>query len=134
VVREVRRTKFAESEWPRSTGPAATGSSGPAARHIPAAIKREVAERDRRRCTFVTRDGRRCGSRESLEFHHVQPFARTRRHRTEEITLRCRAHNRHAAILDFGAAHMARFRKQHPHEGTRPGASSSSNNVPGIDG
>ena len=124
LLRETRRTKFAACERPRSTSPAATESSKPAARHIPAAIKRAVVERDLGRCSFVARDGRRCGSRESLEFHHVVPFARARRHRVDEISLRCRAHNRHAAILDYGADHMARFRKR-THEGdeTRPGAS-----------
>ncbi len=103
LLREVRRAKFAETEHPRAE------RAGGGSRHIPAAMKRAVAERDQGRCTFVTLDGRRCGSRDSIEFHHVQPFARSRRHRAEEITLRCRAHNRHAAIQDFGAEHMARF-------------------------
>jgi 5-methylcytosine-specific restriction endonuclease McrA len=107
LLREVRREKFAETDRPRE----ARTAGGPAPRHIPAAIKRAVAARDQGRCTFVARDGRRCGSRDSLEFHHVQPFARSRRHRVEEIALRCRAHNRHAAIQDFGAEHMARFRR-----------------------
>lgn len=124
LLRELRRTKFAECERPRSASPVPTDSNKPARRHIPAAIKRAVAARDGGRCTFVTHDGRRCGSREALEFHHAQPFARSHRHRAEEITLRCRAHNRHAAILDYGADHMARFRRP-PHEAdwTRPGAS-----------
>ncbi len=123
LLRELRRTKFAESEHPRAS-PAPSGSSGKASRHIPAAIKRAVAKRDLGRCTFVTRDGRPCGSREALEFHHLQPFARSRRHCADEITLRCRAHNRHAAILDYGAEHMARFRKSvHEGDSTRSGAS-----------
>ena len=124
LLREARRTKFAACERP-SPSPAPPGSSEPANRHIPATIKRAVAERDRGRCTFVARDGWRCGSREALEFHHVQPFARARRHRVEEITLRCRAHNRHAAIQDYGADHMARFRRPTPEgDGARSGASS----------
>ncbi len=124
LLREARRTKFAETERPRRTSPAPTDSNGSATRHIPAPIKRAVAERDHGRCSFVAPGGRRCDSRESLEFHHVQPFARSRRHRAEEITLRCRAHNRLAAIQDFGAHHMARFRKHDACHGTRPGASS----------
>ena len=123
LLRELRRTKFAQRERP-SASSAPPDSNEPATRHIPAAIKRAVAKRDLGRCTFVTHDGRRCGSREALEFHHVQPFARSRRHCAEEITLRCRAHNRHAAILDYGAEHMARFRRPpHGADGTRPGAS-----------
>lgn len=106
LLRETRRTKFAQ----RSPGSARPGSSEPATRHIPAAIKRAVAERDRHRCTFVAPDGTACGSREWLEFHHLEPFARSRRHGADAITLRCRAHNRHAALLDYGADHMAPFR------------------------
>jgi 5-methylcytosine-specific restriction endonuclease McrA len=67
--------------------------SGPASRHIPTAIRRAVAERDGERCTFVAGDGRLCGTRDSLEFHHLVPFARSHRHQVNEITLRCRAHN-----------------------------------------
>ncbi len=106
LLREVRRTKFAETEHPRAP------RAGAGSRHIPAAIKRTVSERDHGCCTFVAPDGRRCSSREALEFHHLQPFARSPRHHAQEITLRCRAHNRHAAIQDYGAAHMPRFRKQ----------------------
>ncbi len=106
LLRDVRRTKFAEVESP----PTNQSSSNSASRHIPAAIKRAVARRDGDACTFVAPDGRRCGSRDAVEFHHETPFARVPRHRVEEITLRCRAHNRHAAILDFGADHMSRWR------------------------
>jgi hypothetical protein len=124
LLRDARRTKFAEKASASEVRGPET-HCGPASRHIPAAIKRTVWKRDQGRCTFVARDGRRCGSRESLEFHHARPFARSRRHRAEEITLRCRAHNRYAAVLDYGAEHMARFRRSSDAAtGTRPGASS----------
>jgi 5-methylcytosine-specific restriction endonuclease McrA len=124
LLRDVRRTKFAETPCAREAR-TSRADLGPASRHIPAAIKRAVVNRDQGRCTFVARDGRRCGSRESLEFHHLNPYARVRRHRTEEITLRCRAHNRHAAVQDYGAEHMARFRRpERRGDATRPGVSS----------
>ncbi len=107
LLRDVRRTKFAEVASPHSK----QDSQSSASRHIPAAIKRAVAQRDGGVCTFVASDGRRCDSRDALEFHHGTPFARAPRHRAEEITLRCRAHNRHAAILDFGADYMNRWRR-----------------------
>ncbi len=110
LLRDVRRAKFAETNRPRAKRADPSPYRISPSRHIPAAIKRAVSERDGGSCTFVSRDGRRCGSRDALEFHHVQPFARWRRHRADEITLRCRAHNRHAAILDYGAEHMAHFR------------------------
>jgi 5-methylcytosine-specific restriction endonuclease McrA len=120
LLRDVRRVKFAETERPHAKRAEA---SGPASRHIPAAIRREVAERDGERCTFVAGDGRRCGTRDTLEFHHVVPFARAHRHRVDEITLRCRAHNAYAATQDFGAEHMARFRRDRASTVTRSGAS-----------
>lgn len=121
LLGDLRRVKFAQTDAPRAQR---AEVSGPAPRHIPAAIRRAVARRDDERCTFVARDGRRCGTRDALEFHHLVPFARSHRHRADEITLRCRAHNAHAATRDFGAAHMARFRRDFASTVTRPGASS----------
>jgi hypothetical protein len=70
---------------------------------------------------------RRRDSRDALEFHHVEPFARAQRHRLDEISLRCRARNRHAAIQDFGSEWMTRFRTARASRSstaTGPGASS----------
>ena len=74
------------------------------------ALLRAVAARDQRSCAFVSPSGRRCSSRDRLEFHHKHPWARSKRHSVDGIELRCRAHNHHAAVQDFGAAHMARCR------------------------
>ena len=82
------------------------------ARKIPTAIRRAVWERDRGRCSFKSREGRRCGTRDFLEFHHHVPWARCQQHRESNIHLRCRAHNLHAAELDFGASYMATYRKR----------------------
>ncbi len=129
LIREARREKFAETSSPRE----ARTSASPASRHIPAAIKRAVVKRDEGRCTFVARDGKRCDSRVLLEFHHKEPFARSPNHREQGITLRCRAHNRHAAIEEFGAEYMARFRtSQLPCPRTSPGPSSN-RDAPGVD-
>ena len=76
------------------------------------AIRRAVWERDEGRCSYVSREGRQCGTRNFLEFHHQVPWARCQEHRASSITLRCRAHNQHAAELDFGAQHMAGFRRR----------------------
>jgi hypothetical protein len=122
LLREARSTKFAATERPRPKADDAPASP-PVSRHIPAAIRRAVASRDAERCTFVARDGRRCDARDALEFHHERPFARSRRHRESEITLRCRAHNGHAARQDFGADFMARFQRERASTVTHPGAS-----------
>jgi hypothetical protein len=78
---------------------AATGS-----RHIPAHVKRQVVERDGERCTFIASDGRRCEGTRFLEFHHLVPWAKGGHHDVDNITLRCRTHNDHAARLDYGSA------------------------------
>jgi len=80
-------------------------------RNIPTAIRRSVWERDEGRCGYESREGRRCGTRDFLEFHHQVPWVRCREHRASNIHLRCRAHNQHAAELDFGAPVMAGYRK-----------------------
>jgi hypothetical protein len=126
LLREVRRARFAETDKPSRSSGGKPETSGPS-RHIPAAVRREVVERDGGRCTFIASSGRRCDSREALEFHHKVPFARSPRHAVDGITLRCRAHNRHAAVQDFGADHMSCFRKGNGAEAlraTRPGTSS----------
>jgi 5-methylcytosine-specific restriction endonuclease McrA len=122
LLREARRTKFAETSSPRAKRADVEVSLGPESRHIPAAIRRAVVARDGERCTFVAH-GRRCAARDALEFHHVVPFARSKRHRVQEIELRCRAHNGYAASQDFGAEHMARFRRERASTATGPGAS-----------
>ena len=44
----------------------------------------------------------------NFELHHVDPFARGGPPTTANLTLRCRAHNRHQAEQDFGREHIAR--------------------------
>jgi 5-methylcytosine-specific restriction endonuclease McrA len=87
-----------------------TASKAPS-RKIPASIRRAVWKRDHGRCTYVSRGGQHCDSRDFLEFHHQVPWARSRQHVTTNIFLRCRSHNQYAAELDFGIQHMALFRK-----------------------
>jgi 5-methylcytosine-specific restriction endonuclease McrA len=89
-------------------------------RQIPAAIRRAVSKRDRERCTFVSATGRRCGSRDFLEFHHQKPWARNRSHAIGEISLRCRTHNQYEAERDFGAKHMQRFRRRDQAQTAKP--------------
>lgn len=65
-------------------------------RHIPAAVKRTVSQRDQGQCAFVGRAGR-CRETAFLEFHHVTPYAAGGDTTAENIELRCRAHNQHEA-------------------------------------
>ena len=124
LVEDARRRKFGETSRPVARRSA--HERGPASRHIPAEIRRSVTARDQEQCAFVARNGRRCGSRDFVEFHHLEPWARARRHSVEGIELRCRAHNHHAAVGDYGAAHMQRCREGgSTSTSTRPGTSCS---------
>jgi hypothetical protein len=107
LLAQVRKQKLADGAAPKAAKPPSSNPS----RSIPGAVRREVFRRDEGRCTYVSTTGRRCGSREFLEFHHEEPWARSRNHPVAGITLRCRAHNQRQAERDFGARHMARFRR-----------------------
>ena len=120
----VRKRKLAETLAPR---PARPEESKTPSRHIPAAVRRAVWQRDAGRCTYVSPAGRRCDSRDFIEFDHIEAWSRTREHPVKGITLRCRAHNQQRARLDFGEKHMARFQCRN---GAATGFESSSESTP----
>lgn len=106
LVDRALKERFAvlqEAERARSKDPGSTTTT----RRIPNAIKRQVFHRDGGRCTFVDAHGRRCGEARFIEFHHLRAWARGGDHAADNLTLRCRAHNLHAARQDFGVAHIA---------------------------
>ncbi len=111
LLAQVRKQKFAETSTPRAAQPSQNRNENPS-RHVPAVIRRAVAQRDGRRCTYVSSSGRRCDSQEFLEFDHADAWPRTRAHSIDGITLRCRAHNQQRARIDFGEPHMARFHRR----------------------
>ena len=85
-------------------------------RHVPAAIRRAVFERDQGRCTYVSDSGERCRETALLELHHSLAFARGGAHCLDNVTLRCRAHNTLAAEHDFGRDFVGRARDSTQHE------------------
>jgi hypothetical protein len=96
LVAERARRKFATTATPRPSP-----GTKPDSRHVPAQVKRDVYVRDLGRCAFVSRDGRRCNERRFVEFHHVKPFEAGGEATTENIQLRCRAHNQYEARMYF---------------------------------
>jgi 5-methylcytosine-specific restriction endonuclease McrA len=74
----------------------------------PVAISDEVWRRDEGQCAFVGSTGRRCGSRHLLQLHHLDPSGKGGPTTAANISLRCRAHNLHAAEQDYGRAHIDR--------------------------
>jgi hypothetical protein len=107
LLAELAKTKFADTARPR---PADTGNCKheeaamrkPAARHVPAAVKRAVWVRDLGRCAFVGSGGHRCNESRFVEFHHVDPYALGGEASVEGIQLRCRSHNDYEGRLYFG--------------------------------
>jgi len=83
-------------------------AAAPSSRGIPAAVEREVWARDGGRCAFVSIGARRCEERRFIEFHHVKPWAVGGAATTENIALRCRAHNAYEAAVYFGPIRHAR--------------------------
>jgi hypothetical protein len=111
---EARR--FAKTNAPRKR--LSETDTSPTSRHIPAAVRRAVHERDGGRCRYVDEQGRRCSARDRLEYHHRHPFGLGGDHNPQGICLMCRAHNQYLAELDYGREAMVRHRDS----GTRLGA------------
>ena len=122
VARTSAPKKQAEPNAARPTAPRATGTtSAPKAecaarreaarpktlvvgRAIPAAVRREVWERDQGRCSYVDPgSGRRCGSQRLLQVDHVFPYALGGRAEPGNLRLLCAAHHRRRHARD-GAA------------------------------
>ena len=78
-------------------------------RFIPEPVKQAVWERDGGRCAFE-KDGRRCNSREWLEFDHIRPVALGGRATLDNLRLLCRGHNQRAGRLLFGGPEPSSLR------------------------
>lgn len=118
---EKKRTRPTPRQRGRSDDPEAEHAGTPRpsvrrSRYIPAAIRREVFERDGARCTYCDARGERCCETHYLELHHLQPFAKGGPHLAANLTLRCAAHNALAAETDFGSHAIAARRDATRHE------------------
>ena len=100
---EARR--FGSTRAPRNQ--VATSDTSPGSRHIPAAVKRVVSEREGRRCAYEDKRGRRCRARERLEYHHRHPFGHGGDRGIENIVLVCQTHNEFLAEHDYGRRTLA---------------------------
>jgi hypothetical protein len=101
--------RFAKTKAPRKSLEQADTS--PKSRYIPAPVKRAVRERDGNQCGFVDDNGRRCTSRDRLEFHHREPYGKGGDHSPENIRLTCRTHNVYFAECDYGKGVLERHRR-----------------------
>lgn len=99
-IERLKARRLAATPRPRTT--LARSDTRPGPRHIPAAVKRAVRERDGDRCAYVDPQGRRCSERRGLQFHHRHPHGYGGDRSEDNIALRCGGHNRYEAERDYG--------------------------------
>jgi hypothetical protein len=74
----------------------------PQGRHIPAAMKREVWERDDGCCSYKDANtGKRCGSKFQLQYDHIEPYALGGRTELENLRILCAQHNRRRSTKTY---------------------------------
>jgi hypothetical protein len=108
-LERIESRRFGKTNAPRKS--LEETDTSPSSRHIPAAVKRAVHERDGDRCRFVDKQGRRCSERDDLEFHHLRPFGRGGDNSPQNIQLACPAHNGYHAERDYGKEVMEKYRR-----------------------
>jgi len=89
AARQERRAARSEKS-PRSP----VESTATNARHITARVRDEVLVRDGQQCTYVSPDGKRCGSMHVLQIDHIQPVARGGASAMDNLRVLCAYHNR----------------------------------------
>jgi hypothetical protein len=99
-IARLEARRLGAARHPRKT--VAESDTRPGPRHIPAAVKRAVRERDGDRCTYLDKHGRRCGARQGLQFHHRHPHGYGGDRSPHNVCLMCRGHNAYEAAADFG--------------------------------
>ncbi len=105
-LERIEARRYAKTSAPRQE--LADADTSPSSRHIPAAVRRAVRERDANRCRYVDERGRRCSERHRLEFHHRHPFGMGGDHSPDNLRLLCPSHNRYLAEIDYGHAAIGR--------------------------
>jgi hypothetical protein len=116
TLERLEARRFGATKSPR-TPSALAGKTG--SRHIPAAVKRVVSEREGRRCGYRDRQGRRCTAQAGLEYHHRLPFSFGGDHGPDNIRLLCRVHHALPSEHDFGSSRIA-ARRRHADRGRTP--------------
>ena len=96
LLADLEKSKLAATEHPRISK-----TSNKRSRRVPAEVRRAVWARDGGQCRFEGPAGR-CRETGLLEFHHVVPYAQGGPTTTDNLELRCAAHNRYEAERCFG--------------------------------
>ena len=107
LIAKMEHVRFGACKRPRKGD---TTSNDP--RYVSHAVKRDVWQRDGGQCTYESESGHRCEARGDVEFDHVNEVARGGEATADNLRLRCRGHNQHAAEQTFGAGFMKQKREQ----------------------
>ena len=92
--------QFIERKVPKSRK--ASAPKVKVTRHIPAATRSRVFERDNHQCSYVGPTGKRCTETRHLQVDHLRPWALGGGHEVENLRLLCPGHNRFVAEEVFG--------------------------------
>ena len=106
LIEKLEKRRFGKTDSPRKARPSKNDD------HIPAAVKRDVCERDAGQCTFQNASGMRCEKRGDLQYDHVRPKAMGGKSTTSNLRLRCHAHNQLEAERMFGVEFVDKKRAQ----------------------
>jgi hypothetical protein len=107
LLAKLERERLGKAKTPRTSGPPESPlPRSSRTQAVPAAVRREVFERDGEQCTFVSDDGERCPSHGHLELDHIEPRALGGPNAASNLRVRCRAHNRLHAEQVFGRTHV----------------------------
>ena len=120
IEKHGKRRGAVEPKTRRAPAPELASSDdgrGKASSGIPAEVRREVWKRDKGRCTWRGRDGRRCESTWRLELDHIHPAGLGGPSTVGNTRLLCAAHNMLHAEQTYGREHMAQFRRGEPRTG-----------------
>src|SRR5262249_48406618 len=126
LVEDLARQKVAATKRPR-----VSRGTRPGSRDIAAKVQRAVSLRDRGRCAYVSKEGRRCDARAFLEFHHLEPYGVGGEATVANIELRCKAHNQYEAELFYGRPAQSQRRSSPTRPGTSIGPGLSTGLAPG---
>ena len=78
-------------------------------RYIPQKIKDLVYRRDGERCSFISKNGRRCGSTWNLQYDHIVPFGKGGYNSPENLRLLCGRHNQLRPQREYAKEHIGKF-------------------------
>jgi 5-methylcytosine-specific restriction endonuclease McrA len=105
LLSDLERTRLKRTRRPRDTSPELEQRA-----RVSNATRRRVFDRDGLQCTYVSPDGQRCEARAFLELDHTYPRALGGGNDSENLRVRCRAHNQLAAEQAFGRETIERAR------------------------